>query len=208
MPTNALCRRATHAAYCTRTRAALWVLPNQHTRCAPGHMRRSWGIRGAIALTVAGVNLLLKGLLSWLVVLERRWTRTSLERSYALLCYLAMLVNSVIVVLLVRLCACLCVCVCVYARVHTCVLVVHDRLLFQLCMEGWGVEACTHRHVPAEKYRACACTPTAFECATQTPFCRSLVSGLHAAGKLQLPGPPGTPPWGGLGAVLCPVRIL
>ena len=63
---------------------------------------RSWGIRAAIALTVAGVNLLLKGGLSWLVALERRWTRTSLERSYALLCYLAMLVNSVVVVLLVR----------------------------------------------------------------------------------------------------------
>lgn len=54
---------------------------------------RNWAIRISISLVVAGVNLLLKHLLLGLVQLEKRWTHTSRERSYALLSYVAMLVG-------------------------------------------------------------------------------------------------------------------
>eukprot|EP00198_Chlamydomonas_reinhardtii_P006097 XP_001695433.1 predicted protein [Chlamydomonas reinhardtii] len=61
---------------------------------------RSWGIRLAISLVVAVLNAAIKWLLRGLVRLGRHWTHTDRERSYALQCFLAMLVNTVAVLLL------------------------------------------------------------------------------------------------------------
>ncbi|KAG2447732.1 hypothetical protein HYH02_007192 [Chlamydomonas schloesseri] len=61
---------------------------------------RSWGIRLAISLVVAVLNSAIKWLLRGLVRLGRHWTHTDRERSFALQCFLAMLVNTVAVLLL------------------------------------------------------------------------------------------------------------
>ncbi|KAG2430235.1 hypothetical protein HXX76_010333 [Chlamydomonas incerta] len=61
---------------------------------------RSWGIRLAISLVVAVLNAAIKWVLRGLVRLGRHWTHTDRERSFALQCFLAMLVNTVVVLLL------------------------------------------------------------------------------------------------------------
>ncbi|GFR43532.1 hypothetical protein Agub_g4628 [Astrephomene gubernaculifera] len=61
---------------------------------------RSWGIRLSIALVVACLNSNIKYLLRALVLYGSHWTHTAREVSYALQCWGAMLVNSVVVLLL------------------------------------------------------------------------------------------------------------
>ncbi|GLI61617.1 hypothetical protein VaNZ11_004035 [Volvox africanus] len=60
---------------------------------------RSWGIRLSISAVVAVLNSFIKWLLSVLVVQGRHWTHTARERSYALQCFVAMLFNTVVVLL-------------------------------------------------------------------------------------------------------------
>lgn len=64
---------------------------------------RSWTVRIGISIVIALMNAVLKESLSFCVRYERRWTRSKQERSYALLCYLSQLINTVVVLLVVRL---------------------------------------------------------------------------------------------------------
>ncbi|MEW5297145.1 MAG: hypothetical protein WDW36_000372 [Sanguina aurantia] len=63
---------------------------------------RSWAVRIGVSLTIALVNAAVKEGLSRCVRHERRWTRSKQERSYALLCYLSKLINTVAVLLVVN----------------------------------------------------------------------------------------------------------
>ncbi|MEW5314470.1 MAG: hypothetical protein WDW38_005967 [Sanguina aurantia] len=63
---------------------------------------RSWAVRIGVSLIIALVNAAVKEGLSLCVRYERRWTRSKQERSYALLCYLSQLINTVVVLLVVN----------------------------------------------------------------------------------------------------------
>ncbi|KXZ44892.1 hypothetical protein GPECTOR_61g845 [Gonium pectorale] len=64
---------------------------------------RTWGVRLSISAVVAALNAAIKWILQGLVRHGgRHWTHTARERSYALQCFVAMLVNTVVVLLLVN----------------------------------------------------------------------------------------------------------
>ncbi|GLC71210.1 hypothetical protein PLESTF_001090500 [Pleodorina starrii] len=60
---------------------------------------RSWGIRLSISAVVALLNVAIKWVLSVLVQYGRHWTHTARERSFALQCFVSMLANTVVVLL-------------------------------------------------------------------------------------------------------------
>eukprot|EP00798_Chlamydomonas_sp_ICE-L_P025857 gene25857-11529_t len=63
---------------------------------------RSWGVRIAIALVIATLNQALKLVLEWLLLIECHWTLSSQEMTYSVIAYVAQLLNSVVVLLLVN----------------------------------------------------------------------------------------------------------
>ncbi|MEW5306486.1 MAG: hypothetical protein WDW36_008945 [Sanguina aurantia] len=64
-----------------------------------------YGIKIGISFVISVVNFLLKFVLSYMVVLERRWTRTHEGLSYSLMCFTSTFLNSVVVLMLVNMSA-------------------------------------------------------------------------------------------------------